>query len=83
METKEFFIAKISDLFEHANVWTPKFLAEQFSELDSINQAIFFDELATFAKKWSWSDMQWRYMQDSLTEQAKELIDNIKAHTDK
>jgi hypothetical protein len=85
--TEDIIIDGIHDLLND-KVWKPEFLAKKFWDMDSKEQATFFNVLANISEynkngQKLWIDMQWRYMQDSLTEKGKELIDNIKIHTDK
>lgn len=74
-------------LLESQKVWKPEFLAQKFWDMDSKEQATFFNVLANISEynkhgEKCWTNMQWRYMQNSLTKKGKELIDNIKNHTD-
>lgn len=85
--TEDFIIDAVKDILDDGNIWTPEFLARKFWEMDSKKQADFFNFLSNASKfdqykQPAWSDMQWRYMQSFLTPQGKELIDNIKIHTD-
>lgn len=73
---------------ENESIWTPEFLARKFWSFCSGRQAEFFNILANISKynarnEVVWTEMQWRYMQDDLTSEGKNLIDNIKSHTDK
>lgn len=68
---------------EKRSKW-PKILAEMFCSMNNVEQATFFDEIACFTKVHfeHRAVFQWRSMQDFLTRQAKQIIDDIKDHTD-
>jgi len=75
------------EIIEDETIWTPEFLARKFWNFDSEKQAEFFNILANISKynkskETVWTEMQWRYIQNSLTDEGKNLIDNIKLHTD-
>ena len=58
-------------------------LARLFADMFSAEQAEFFDELALQTGGWPNSaGFQWRNMQAYLTPRAKEIINEIKDHTD-
>lgn len=87
-KTEDLIIDAIMTGLNDESVWTPEFLARKFWEFGSNKQAEFFNILSNISKYNNrnepiWTDIQWRYMQESLTSEGKNLIDNIKLHTDK
>lgn len=61
----------------------PKLLAELFCNLDSSQQAQFFDRIAEIDKEhWERKGVfQWRSMQDDLTDRAHQVIVDLYEHT--
>lgn len=66
-----------SDQNEHA-----KELAELFCVLHSEDQALFFNEVAIWSRKWEGDRVfQWRDMQRGLSADGKRVIDELSEHT--
>lgn len=58
-------------------------IARLFADMLDAEQAEFFDELAIQVSGWpNCRGLQWRSMQSHLTPRAKEIINEMKDHTD-
>lgn len=53
-----------------------------FCAMDSDQMSDFFDKVADISNQWAAAETQWRYMEKKLTERAKQVIDDIKDHTE-
>jgi folate-dependent tRNA-U54 methylase TrmFO/GidA len=74
-------ISETQELLKDNALWKPEFLARKFWDMGGCEQAEFFNTLANLIKN-DFSQMQWRYMQSYLTKEGKNVIDDIKGHTD-
>lgn len=65
--------------------FTPEFIANVFSEMKDDQQADFFNQLYFIIKRKGWGNravFQWRSMQRHLSGAGKQIIDDMKDHTD-
>jgi hypothetical protein len=76
-------ITALDDVLNSRGIYTGEFLAEKFADARSDIQADFFNCLANIVNAWEMPHiLQWRYMQDHLTPEGKELLNDMKIHTD-
>jgi hypothetical protein len=81
--TEDLIVDEVRELLKNENLWTPLFLATKFFEMNSQKQANFFNYLAIlneeFRKKTRFPvEIQWVYIKEYLTKDAKQLINSIR-----
>lgn len=74
----------VKDAIQDAEIVTPELLANIFwNSFNGKEQADFFNHLALITRDSDYkAQQQWRFMQDDLSRLGKQVVDDIKDHTD-
>jgi hypothetical protein len=77
-------MSAIDEAMNDSNNFKGEFLALIFEQMHAQQQAIFFNVLANRVSNWpDPQNIQWNFMGRHLTPEGKQLLDDMKAHTNK